>query len=73
MAVLIGMASGIVSINGTSTLFLMLFGSVTGASWLCYFVALSREDMPRMAPIDKLSTVLAIIFALILLGEPVNL
>lgn len=43
-----------------------------GASWLCYFAALSRGDVSRVAPIDKLSTVLAIILALILLGEPVS-
>ena len=43
-----------------------------GASWLCYFAALSRGDVSRVAPIDKLSTVLAIILALVLLGEPVS-
>ena len=73
MAALTGTASGIASIDGTSTLFLMLSGLATGASWLSYFAALSRGDVSRVAPIDKLSTVLAIILALVLLGEPVSL
>ena len=73
MAVLTGTASGVASIDGTSALFLVLSGLATGASWLCYFAALSRGDVSRVAPIDKLSTVLAIILALVLLGEPVSL
>ena len=72
MAALTGTASGVASIDGTSALFLVLSGLATGASWLCYFAALSRGDVSRVAPIDKLSTVLAIILALILLGEPVS-
>ena len=67
MAALTGAASGIASIDGTSALFLVLSGLATGASWLCYFAALSRGDVSRVAPIDKLSTVLAIILALVLL------
>ena len=73
MALLTGSASCVASIGGTSALFLVLSGLATGASWLCYFAALSRGDVSRVAPIDKLSTVLAIILALILLGEPVSL
>lgn len=72
MVVVTGSASGVSSIGGTSALFLVLSGMATGASWLCYFAALSRGDVSRVAPIDKLSTVLAIILALILLGEPVS-
>ena len=72
MAALTGTASGVASIDGTSALLLVLSGLATGASWLCYFVALSRGDVSRVAPIDKLSTVLAIILALVLLGEPVS-
>ena len=72
MAALMGTASGVTSIDGTSALFLVLSGLATGASWLCYFAALARGDVSRVAPIDKLSTVLAIILALILLGEPVS-
>lgn len=72
MALLVGSTSSIVSIDARSALFLILSGLATGASWLCYFAALARGDVSRVAPIDKLSTVLAILLALILLGEPVS-
>lgn len=72
MAALVGSASSLGTIDGRSLLFLILSGLATGASWLCYFAALARGDVSRVAPIDKLSTVLAILLALILLGEPVN-
>lgn len=72
MAALVGSASSLGAIDGQSLLFLILSGLATGASWLCYFAALARGDVSRVAPIDKLSTVLAIVLALILLGEPVS-
>ena len=72
MAAMVGSASSLGTIDGRSLLFLILSGLATGASWLCYFAALARGDVSRVAPIDKLSTVLAILLALILLGEPVN-
>ena len=72
MAGLVGSASALGTIDARSLLFLVLSGLATGASWLCYFAALSRGNVSRVAPIDKLSTVLAIVLALILLGEPVS-
>ena len=72
MAALVGSASSLGTIDGRSLLFLILSGLASGASWLCYFAALARGDVSRVAPIDKLSTVLAILLALILLGEPVT-
>ena len=66
------MLSGIATIDALSLVFLLLSGLATGASWLCYYAALSRGDVSRVAPLDKLSTVLAIILALALLGEPVS-
>ena len=72
MVALVGSASSLGAIDGQSLLFLILSGLATGASWLCYFAALARGDVSRVAPIDKLSTVLAIVLALILLGEPVS-
>ena len=72
MAALAGSASSLGAIDVRSLLFLVLSGLATGASWLCYFAALSRGNVSRVAPIDKLSTVLAIVLALILLGEPVS-
>lgn len=56
-------------ISGHSWLFLGLSGLATGASWLCYFRALQLGDASQVAPIDKLSLVLVVIFAVLFLGE----
>jgi len=56
-------------------LFLVLSGLATGASWWCYFRALSLGDAARVAPLDKLSVVLVALFGVGFLGErlaPVN-
>ena len=50
-------------------LFLVLSGLATGASWVCYFRALKVGDASRVAPVDKLSVVLVVLFAVIFLGE----
>ncbi len=50
-------------------LFLALSGLATGLSWLCYFRALQVGPASRVAPIDKLSVVLVIVFAIVFLGE----
>lgn len=55
--------------NGRSWLFLALSGCATGLSWLCYFRALQMGEASRVAPIDKLSVVLVVIFAAVFLGE----
>ncbi|MEO8139004.1 MAG: EamA family transporter [Gemmatimonadota bacterium] len=52
-----------------SLAFLTLSGLATGASWLCYFRALKVGDASKVAPIDKLSVVLVVVFATIFLGE----
>jgi bacterial/archaeal transporter family protein len=57
------------SFTGRSWLFLALSGCATGLSWLCYFRALAIGQASRVAPIDKLSVVLVILFAAIFLGE----
>ncbi len=49
--------------------FLILSGLATGASWLCYFRALSVGDAARVAPLDKLSVVLVAVFSVLFLGE----
>ena len=49
--------------------FLVASGLATGLSWLCYFRALQVGDVSKVAPIDKLSVALAIILAMIFLGE----
>jgi transporter family protein len=50
-------------------LFLTLSGLATGASWLCYFRALQLGEASKVAPVDKLSVVVAIMLAAIFLGE----
>jgi transporter family protein len=52
-----------------SWLFLVLSGLATGASWLCYFRALQLGEAARVAPVDKLSVVVAMVLAVLVLGE----
>ena len=54
---------------GAGTVFLILSGLATGASWLCYFRALGLGDAARVAPLDKLSVVLVAVFGVAFLGE----
>ena len=55
--------------SARSYLFLLLSGLATGASWWCYFRALSLADASRVAPLDKLSVVLVALFGAGFLGE----
>lgn len=64
-----GTLSGIKDISGHTLLFLVLSGLATGASWLCYFHALQKGDINKVVPIDKSSTILTILLALIFLHE----
>ena len=50
----------------TTFVFLILSGAATGASWLCYFKALQTGEINKVVPVDKSSTVLTILLALIL-------
>lgn len=50
-------------------LFLVLSGVATGLSWLCYYRALQLGPASRVAPVDKLSVVFAIVLAIVFLGE----
>ena len=65
----IGSVSEIRSLDRRTLLFLALSGLATGLSWLCYFRALQLGPASRVAPIDKLSVPLVILFAWLLLGE----
>ena len=69
MVLVTGTVSGIKDISGTTLLFLVLSGLATGASWLCYFHALQKGDINKVVPIDKSSTILTILLALIFLHE----
>lgn len=57
------------SISQTALVFLVLSGITTGLSWLFYFRALQLGTASQVAPIDKLSLVLTIVFAVIFLKE----
>jgi transporter family protein len=50
-------------------IFLVLSGLATGLSWLCYFHALQIGLASRVAPVDKFSVVLVILFGALFLGE----
>lgn len=50
-------------------LFLVLSGLATGASWVCYFRALKIGEASKVAPVDKLSVLLVVLFAVAFLGE----
>lgn len=62
----------ITSISRYTLVFLILSGAATGASWLCYFKALQTGDVNKVVPVDKSSTVLTIILALIFLHEGIS-
>lgn len=64
-----GKTEGLSALTPRSTVFLVLSGLATGASWLCYFRALQLGDASRVAPVDKLSVVLVAVFAAAFLGE----
>lgn len=69
MVLITGTWSGIMLLSGKTLLFLVLSGLATGASWLCCFHALQKGDINKVVPIDKSSTVLTILLALIFLQE----
>jgi transporter family protein len=52
--------------------FLIASGVATGLSWLCYYRALQLAPASRVAPIDKLSVVFVVIFAVVFLREPLT-
>lgn len=64
--------NGITEITRRSWLFLVLSGIATGLSWLCYFRALQMGPASSVAPVDKLSVVLVIVFAWLFLGETLS-
>ena len=69
MVFLTNAQSGIHDISRKSWLFLILSGLATGASWLCYYHALQLGNVSKVVPIDKLSIIITILLAALLLGE----
>ena len=73
MVFVVGSAGTITAISTKSIAFLILSGFATGASWICYFKALSVGDVNKVVPVDKSSTVLTVLLAIILFGETEHL
>lgn len=73
MVFVVGSQGTITEIELKPLIFLILSGLATGASWLFYFKALSMGDINKVVPIDKSSTVLTVLLAIIFLGETSNL
>lgn len=73
MVFVVGSAGTITQISSRSLLFLILSGAATGASWICYFKALSLGDVNKVVPIDKSSTILSVLLAIICFGETEHL
>lgn len=73
MVLIAGSAGTITQVSGKTWLFLVLSGLATGGSWLCYFKALQIGNVNKVVPVDKSSTVLAMLLALIFLHEEISL
>ena len=65
-----GAQKGLGSIDRRSWVFLILSGLATGASWLCYYHALQIGAASKVVPIDKLSVVITLALAFVVLNEP---
>lgn len=68
-----GGVNTISSLTRHNLFFLVLSGIATGLSWIFYFKALQLGKVSQVAPIDKLSVALAIVFSIIFLGETLTL
>ena len=73
MVFIVGSSNMITEITTKSLSFLILSGIATGASWICYFKALSAGDVNKVVPVDKSSTVLTVLLAIILFNETKHL
>lgn len=73
MVFVVGSFDTIAEISSKSLAFLILSGIATGASWLCYFKALSIGNVNKVVPVDKSSTILTVLLAIVLFVETKNL
>lgn len=73
MVLLTNAHAGIAEISRRSWLFLILSGLATGASWLCYYKALQLGPASKVVPIDKLSVVITMVLAAVVLHEQFTL
>lgn len=60
------------NLTARAVTFLVLSGVATGLSWLCYYRALQLGPASKVAPVDKLSVVFAVILAIVFLGEAMS-
>ncbi len=73
IAFLKGGTSTIHSLTKQNLIFLTLSGLATGLSWIFYFKALQLGKLSQVAPVDKLSVALVILFSIVFLGETLTL
>ncbi len=73
MVFVVGSYDQLTSIGAKSFVFLVLSAIATGGSWICYFKALSLGDVNKVVPIDKSSTILTVLLAIVCFGETSNL
>ena len=73
MVFLTGRERELSNIAGRSWLFLILSGIATGLSWLCYYYALQKGPASKVVPIDKLSVVITLALAFLVLHEKADL
>ncbi len=69
MVFLTNAQKGIAEISKKSWIFLILSGLATGASWLCYYRALQTGEVSKVVPVDKLSVVITLMLAFLILHE----
>ena len=69
IALIGGGVNHIRELSGRSVAFLVASGVATGLSWLFYFKALQCGDVSKVAPIDKLSVALVVVFGIVFLHE----
>ena len=72
IALALGKHGELRSLDRRTLMFLALSGLATGLSWICYFRALQLGPASRVAPLDKLSVPLVMVFAWLLMGEKMN-
>lgn len=72
IAIFRGGAGTINTLSRHNLIFLCLSGVATGLSWIFYFKALQLGKVSQVAPVDKMSVAIAIILAVIFLGEPLT-
>lgn len=70
MVFLTNTQGGMIEISRKSWIFLILSGVATGASWLCYYKALQMGEASRVIPVDKLSIIITMVMAAVILHEP---